>query len=135
LVSNFIPTYAPAVFFRFHMLTYLLYLVIVSIQETFTYSGYTVMPTSFLLAGTARRNDMHLLTDGEGNFGPWGIMDWLCKTNVEDADFADDGRDEAEELEQRAKQIYQATKRKAVPSTAAQATAAPRQKGNGGRRR
>lgn len=134
LVLNFIPTYAPAVLFRFHMLTYLLYLMMVSIEETFAYSGYTVMPTSFFLGGIARRTDMHLLTDGEGNFGSWGIMDWLCKTTVGDTDFVDDVTDEAEEREQRARQVYQATKRKAVAAGSG-GSGRPKVSGNGTRRR
>jgi hypothetical protein len=68
--------------FRFHMLTYLLYLSIISIEETFAFSGYSVMPTSFFLGGIARRTDEHLLSGAEGNFGPWGILDWMCGTTV-----------------------------------------------------
>jgi sterol desaturase/sphingolipid hydroxylase (fatty acid hydroxylase superfamily) len=131
LVSNFIPTYLPAVFFRFHMLTYLCYLVFVSIQETFVYSGYTVMPTSFFLSGIARRTEMHLFTDGEGNFGAWGIMDWILKTNVGDSDdAADDERDEADERERKARQVYEASLRKLAPGSGKS-----KGHGNGSRRR
>lgn len=114
LLSNFIPTYLPAVMFRFHMLTYLIYLVIISVEETFAYSGYTVMPTNFFLVGIARRMDMHLLTYGEGNFGPWGIMDWIFKTTVGDAELIDDATDDAEEREReaRAKRAYEAAQKK-----------------------
>jgi hypothetical protein len=73
-------------FFRFHMLTYLLYLTVISIEETFAFSGYSVMPTNFFLGGIARRTDMHLLSGAEGNFGPWGILDWICGTTVGDGD-------------------------------------------------
>ncbi|KAF5864483.1 hypothetical protein ETB97_007587 [Aspergillus alliaceus] len=86
LLSSFIPTYLPAMFFRFHMLSYLLYLAVISIEETFAFSGYSVMPTSFFLGGIARRMDMHLLSGAEGNFGPWGILDWICGTTVGDED-------------------------------------------------
>ena len=100
--------------FRFHMLTYLIYLVIISVEETFAYSGYTVMPTNFFLVGIARRMDMHLLTYGEGNFGPWGIMDWIFKTTVGDAELIDDATDDAEEREReaRAKRAYEAAQKK-----------------------
>ncbi|KKK15104.1 hypothetical protein P175DRAFT_0473854 [Aspergillus ochraceoroseus IBT 24754] len=84
LLTNFFPTYAPAMLFRFHMLTYIVYLIIISIEETFAYSGYSVMPTSFFLGGIARRMDVHLLSGGEGNFGPWGILDWVSGTGVDD---------------------------------------------------
>ncbi|GIJ83917.1 hypothetical protein Asppvi_002748 [Aspergillus pseudoviridinutans] len=86
LLVNFIPTYAPAMLFRLHMLTYLLYLSIISIEETFAFSGYSVMPTSFFLGGIARRTDVHLLSGAEGNFGPWGILDWMCGTTVGDGE-------------------------------------------------
>ncbi|EAW07726.1 sterol desaturase family protein [Aspergillus clavatus NRRL 1] len=85
LLANFVPTYAPAMFFRFHMLTYLLYLSVISIEETFAFSGYSVMPTSFFLGGIARHTDVHLLSGAEGNFAPWGILDWMCGTTVGDA--------------------------------------------------
>ncbi|KAG2415430.1 hypothetical protein HFD88_006621 [Aspergillus terreus] len=84
LIANFVPTYLPAMLFRFHMLTYLLYLAIISIEETFAFSGYSVMPTNFFLGGLARRTDIHLLSGAEGNYGPWGILDWVCGTTVGD---------------------------------------------------
>lgn len=122
LVSKFIPTYAPAMLFRFHMLTYLLYLTTISIEETFVYSGYTIMPTSFFLGGIARRTDMHLLTDAEGNFGPWGVLDWLCGTTVGDSSVEEDLIDEIEEreIEEKVRKTIEASKRK-VKEEAAQA--------------
>ncbi|KAJ5561860.1 hypothetical protein N7535_003678 [Penicillium sp. DV-2018c] len=89
LVLKFIPTYAPAIVCRFHMLTYLLYLLLISIEETFAYSGYTVMPTRFFLGGIARRMDMHSMR-AQGNFGPWGIMDWMFGTTVVDPSHEDE---------------------------------------------
>ncbi|KAJ5902182.1 sterol desaturase family [Penicillium taxi] len=85
LIGTFIPTYFPALFFRFHMLTYLVYMAIISIEETFAYSGYKIMPTAFFLGGIARRIDYHCLSRGEGNFGPWGILDWFCGTSIGDS--------------------------------------------------
>ncbi|KAJ5091747.1 hypothetical protein NUU61_006617 [Penicillium alfredii] len=122
LVSKFIPTYAPAMLFRFHMLTYLLYLTTISIEETFVYSGYTIMPTSFFLGGIARRTDMHLLTGAEGNFGPWGVLDWLCGTTVGDSSVEEDLIDEIEEreIEEKVRKAIEASKRK-VKEGAAQA--------------
>ncbi|KAJ5351567.1 hypothetical protein N7452_000541 [Penicillium brevicompactum] len=135
LLSNFIPTYLPAVLFRFHMLTYLIYLVIVSIEETFAYSGYTIMPTNFFLIGMARRMDMHVLTYGEGNFGPWGIMDWIFKTAIGDAELIDDEQDDAEERERerRSRTTYAASpKKKPTTPRPAKTTSA---QGPAGRRR
>lgn len=113
LIHNFIPTYAPAMLFRFHMLTYLLYLTTISIEETFAYSGYTVMPTSFFLGGIARRTDMHLLRGAEGNFGPWGIIDWVLGTAVGET-IVDDIEAELEErqIEDSIRKAIDASKRK-----------------------
>jgi sterol desaturase/sphingolipid hydroxylase (fatty acid hydroxylase superfamily) len=119
IIYTFIPTYLPAMLFRFHMLTYLLYLSIISIEETFVYSGYTIMPTSFFLGGIARRTDMHLLLGAEGNFGPWGILDWIFGTTVGDTDVEDDIMDELEEheIEDKMRRAVQSSKRKIKAGT------------------
>ncbi|KAJ5832699.1 hypothetical protein N7474_001010 [Penicillium riverlandense] len=114
LVGKFIPTYAPAMLFRFHMLTYLMYISVISLEETFAFSGYTVMPTSFFLGGIARRTDMHLLEGAQGNFGPWGVVDWVCGTTVGDSTVEDDLMDEMEEheIEDRIRKMLESSKRK-----------------------
>lgn len=73
-----------------------MYLSIVSVEETFAYSGYGTMPTNFFLGGIARRVETHVMSNGEGNFGPWGILDWICGTAVGDT-IEDDVGDEFEE--------------------------------------
>lgn len=95
LLRSSIPTFGPALLCRFHLLTYIIFLSLVSLEETFTHSGYSTVPTNFLLGGIARRADMHLISGGEGNFGPWGIIDWLCGTTV-GPDVIDDMMAEAE---------------------------------------
>ncbi|KAJ5950891.1 uncharacterized protein N7479_009304 [Penicillium vulpinum] len=112
LILKFIPTYAPAIIFRFHMLTYLLYLLFISVEETFAYSGYTVMPTKFFLGGISRRADMHLLMGGRGNYGPWGIMDWILSTAVGES--TSDGNSSESADEQDIRKAYEAAKRKAI---------------------
>lgn len=106
LLIHFLPTYLPAIFFRFHLLTYLLYIALISVEETFAYSGYSVLPSSFILGGIARRTDAHLLSKGKGNFGPYGLMDWICGTAVGE-DLLDDVESEAEEhaLPEKAKKL------------------------------
>lgn len=81
------------------MLTYVLYLAIVSVEETFAYSGYKIMPTNFFLGGIARRVDVHVLNGGEGNYGPWGILDWICGTAVGETIEDDLEEEEMEEYE------------------------------------
>ena len=95
LVRVFIPTFLPAMLFRFHILTYLLYISIVSLEETFTYSGYNVLPAGFILGGIARRKEIHFMSEGKGNYGCYGIIDWVAGTS-KGQDFLDDVRDEAE---------------------------------------
>ncbi len=43
----------------------------------------------------ARRTDNHVLCGGEGNFGPWGLVDWVMGTSV-GSEFVDDVVMEAE---------------------------------------
>jgi hypothetical protein len=96
------------------MFTFLLYIAAISIEETFAYSGYTFMPTSFFLGGIARRNETHLIYSGEGNFGPWGILDWILGTSMGETDFEDDVRNEARDhqLGQRVRHAMDANNRK-----------------------
>jgi Fatty acid hydroxylase superfamily len=95
LIRCFVPTFGPALLFRFHLLTYIIFLSLVSLEETFANSGYSTLPTNFLLGGIARRADAHVVSGGEGNFGPWGIADWVFGTTV-GGDVIDDLRAEAE---------------------------------------
>src|SRR5213076_823020 len=81
ILWRFVPTYGPAVLIRFHLLTYFLFLSFISLEEIFTYSGYTTLP-SLILGSIARRQDLHMASYGQGNFAPWGFLDWLHGTSV-----------------------------------------------------
>ncbi|KAL9109373.1 MAG: hypothetical protein Q9227_006003 [Pyrenula ochraceoflavens] len=94
LLQTFLPTFLPALLLRMHLLTYLLYTALLSLEQTFAYSGYSTVPTNFILGGIARRTDMHVVCNGEGNFGPWGLCDWVCGTSVG----GDVGEDVVEEV-------------------------------------
>lgn len=98
LVRSFIPQILPAVFFRFHLLSYLLFLTLISLEETFAYSGYSTVPTNFILGGIARRTDAHIACGGDGNYGCWGLMDWIMGTSV-GGDILDDIEEEADKHE------------------------------------
>ncbi|KAJ5097055.1 hypothetical protein N7456_007776 [Penicillium angulare] len=114
IVGRFIPTYLPAMLLRYHMLTFMLYLAIVSVEESFAYSGYTIMPTKFFLGGIARRTDEHLLSEGEGNFGPWGVLDWIFSTTIGESNVEEDimaEMDEAE-IEEQVRKRLEASKKK-----------------------
>ena len=47
-----------------------------------TYSGYSVLPSTILLKGMARRVDLHFLSKGKGNFAAFGAVDWICGTSL-----------------------------------------------------
>ena len=47
---------------------------LLSLEETFTYSGYSILPSTIILAGMARRVDGHMMNEGQGNFGASGLM-------------------------------------------------------------
>lgn len=95
LAHVFLPMYIPAVLLRMHLLSFYLYLVIVSLEETFAYSGYNVLPSGFILGGIARRQEKHIMSGGEGNYGCMGLMDFLMGTKIGD-DVLDDVLNEAE---------------------------------------
>lgn len=82
VVHVFLPAYLPAMLFRFHLLTYHLYLAIVSLEETFAYSGYNVLPSGLILGGIARRQERHLMKNGAGNFGCFGALDFALGTSL-----------------------------------------------------
>ena len=104
LVSRLVPGYLPALLaVRPHLLTWLLFTALITAEETLAASGYRVVP-GILMGGVARRTAAHYAAGGRGNYGPWGVLDWLCGTTVAgpgaDADaandVAEDVRDEAE---------------------------------------
>ncbi|MCJ1360440.1 MAG: hypothetical protein MMC33_010445 [Icmadophila ericetorum] len=93
LLHIFFPTYIPAVSFRFHLLTYCIYLSLISLEETFAYSGYNVMPSGFILGGIARRQERHLMGSESGNYGCYGFSDLIAGTSL-GSDVLDDMRDQ-----------------------------------------
>ncbi|KAF2682049.1 hypothetical protein K458DRAFT_307894 [Lentithecium fluviatile CBS 122367] len=95
LLHRFLPLYLPAIAFRFHMMTYLLLLTLFSLEELFTYSGYNILPSTIMLRGMARRTDAHMMTQGKGNYGPLGVLDWVNGTTV-GADVMEDLQEEME---------------------------------------
>ncbi|KAG9238712.1 hypothetical protein BJ875DRAFT_13463 [Amylocarpus encephaloides] len=94
VLFRFIPTYLPSVILRTHLLTYLMTLSIITMEETLTLSGYSVVP-GIMLGGIARRQDLHSEARGKGNFAPLGILDWIHGTSI-GGDVVNDMRDEAD---------------------------------------
>ncbi|KAF1927861.1 sterol desaturase family [Didymella exigua CBS 183.55] len=81
-VHRWLPLYLPAVALRMHILTYLLLIAFFSLEETFVYSGYNVLPSTIMIRGMARRTDAHMLSEGDGNYGSVGILDWCHGTTL-----------------------------------------------------
>ncbi|KAM0702697.1 hypothetical protein Q7P35_010129 [Cladosporium inversicolor] len=109
ILVNWLPDFLPAYLFRFHVLTWHIFLAITSLETLFIYSGYAVLPSSIVLAGMARRTDAHFVTAASGsqscNFGHWGILDFVLGTSCQDtASIFEDLQDEAHKhrLEERA---------------------------------
>lgn len=96
LVHVFLPMYLPAITLRMHILTFHMYLTLVSLEETFAFSGYNVLPSAFILGGMARRQEKHLMGDGDGNFSGFGLADYAMGTSL-GTDLVDDVTDEADE--------------------------------------
>ena len=68
LLAHWLPVYIPALILRLHVLTWLLFLALTSVEAVFIYSGYAVLPSGIILPGMARRIDKHYETGGNGNF-------------------------------------------------------------------
>ncbi|KAF2032624.1 hypothetical protein EK21DRAFT_86938 [Setomelanomma holmii] len=82
LLHRFLPLYLPAIAMRMHILTYLVLIAFFSLEETFVYSGYNILPSTIMLRGMARRTDLHMISDGDGNFGQLGVLDWVHDTTI-----------------------------------------------------
>jgi len=81
IVHWWIPLYLPAYLFRMHMFTFLILLAVTSLEQVFTYSGYSTLPSTIMLNGMARRAEAHMATQ-KGNFAPFGVLDWVHGTSV-----------------------------------------------------
>lgn len=103
LLHRWLPVYLPALFFRFHLITYLLFSALIGLEEALVYSGYAVLPSTILLAGMARRQEKHVMSGGMGNFAPYGILDLVHGTAVGDEDVMDDMRKEAKKRDVKGK--------------------------------
>lgn len=82
-IWKFIPVYLPAAIFRFHMITYMVFVAVVSLEEVISHCGYASVPAGFLLGRVARRADLHVISGGEGNYSIWGMLDWLGGSTIE----------------------------------------------------
>lgn len=105
LLHRFVPLYIPAVILGasrssgLHILTFLLFVLLTTLEETLSMSGYTIIP-GIILGGITRRNALHYCSSSfsssaSGNFGSWGVLDWVHGTSL-GKDVMADVKDEAE---------------------------------------
>ncbi|KAH8894215.1 sterol desaturase family [Thozetella sp. PMI_491] len=105
LLHRFVPRYLPALLLqrRLHLLTYLLFVGLCTLEETLSMSGYTVVP-GIIMGGITRRTAVHYAKPA-GNYGAWGLLDWMHGTSL-GKDVMADVKDEAEKhrLKERSKE-------------------------------
>ncbi|KXT12970.1 hypothetical protein AC579_3151 [Pseudocercospora musae] len=101
LLAVWMPTILPAYLFRWHVLTWHLFTAITSLEDLFIYSGASVMPSTIILVGMARRIEAHFESvqagNDIGNFGRLGLLDILVGSTCKDEDdVLDDINEETE---------------------------------------
>lgn len=94
ILNRLLPMYLPSLVIRPHLLTYFLFTLLTTIEETLSMSGYSVVP-GIIMGGIARRTATHYASGGRGNYGAWGLLDWINGTSV-GKDVIEDIHDEAE---------------------------------------
>lgn len=94
LLHRLLPTYLPALAIRPHLLTYFVFIALTTLEEMQAMSGYNIIP-GIILRGITRRTAAHYMSRGKGNYGAWGLMDWVNGTTV-GQDAIEDIQDEAE---------------------------------------
>ncbi|KAI1422395.1 sterol desaturase family [Xylaria sp. FL1777] len=81
MFNRLLPIYLPSLVVRPHLLTYFLFTLLTTIEETLSMSGYNVVP-GIIMGGIARRTAIHYASGGNGNYGAWGLLDWIHGTSV-----------------------------------------------------
>ncbi|KAH9884715.1 sterol desaturase family [Xylariomycetidae sp. FL2044] len=94
MLNRLLPIYLPALVIRPHLLTYFLFTILATLEETLSMSGYSVIP-GIIMGGITRRTATHYSSGGKGNYGAWGLLDWINGTSV-GKDVIEDIHDEAD---------------------------------------
>ena len=80
LTHRLVPVFIPSLILRPHLLTYMLFTMICTAQDTISASGYSIVP-GIILGGIARRTTVHYASNGKANYGAWGVLDWAHGTS------------------------------------------------------
>ena len=94
LTLHLTPILVPSLALRPHLLTYILFTALCTLQSTITSSGYRVVPGIFL-GGISRRTAVHYASGGSANFSVWGVLDWMHGTS-KGGDVLEDVKGEAD---------------------------------------
>ncbi|KAI6086159.1 sterol desaturase family protein [Hypoxylon rubiginosum] len=94
LLHRTLPVYLPAMVIQPHLLTYFLFTILTTLEEMLSMSGYSIVP-GIIMGGITRRTATHYASGGRGNYGAWGLLDWVNGTSV-GKDVVKDIQDEAE---------------------------------------
>ncbi|KAK4223007.1 hypothetical protein QBC38DRAFT_61152 [Podospora fimiseda] len=86
LLHRFVPVYFSAVVLslvtgNLHLLTYFVFVGLTTMEETMAMSGYSIIP-GIVMGGIVKRTAMHYESGGKGNYGSWGVLDWVCGTGL-----------------------------------------------------
>ncbi|KAI3318419.1 sterol desaturase family [Xylariaceae sp. AK1471] len=103
MLNRLLPVYLPSLVIRPHLLTYFLFTLLTTIEETLSMSGYSIVP-GIIMGGITKRTATHYASGGRGNYGAWGLLDWINGTSVGKG-VIEDIQDEAEkhQVKQRGK--------------------------------
>ncbi|GAO20118.1 uncharacterized protein UV8b_00004 [Ustilaginoidea virens] len=80
LVYRFVPIFLPAALIRTHILIYFLVVILTTVEDTLTMSGYTFIP-GILMSGITQRTAIHYAGGGSSNYSGLGVMDWVHGTS------------------------------------------------------
>ncbi|KAL4886541.1 hypothetical protein BJY04DRAFT_213303 [Aspergillus karnatakaensis] len=80
ILGTFLPMYIPVFWLQMHMLTFLFFTTIISLEDLFAFSGYEVLPNFLGLEGVGTRLGRHLESGGKIYFGRWGVWDVIRGT-------------------------------------------------------
>jgi len=94
LLHRIVPAFLPAWLLRPHLLVYFFFIALCTVEETFAQSGYSVVP-GIIMGGMTRRTATHYASGGKGNYGAWGLLDWVNGTS-KGQDAIEDVKQEAE---------------------------------------
>ncbi|KAI8623298.1 sterol desaturase family [Xylariaceae sp. FL1651] len=94
MLNRLLPVYLPSLVIRPHLLTYFVFTLLTTIEEMMSMSGYSIVP-GIIMGGIARRTATHYASGGRGNYGAWGLLDWINGTSVGKG-VIEDIQDEAE---------------------------------------